>query len=76
MHKPVRQCVGCRERKEQATLVRFVRDQAGAWHPEPQGKPRGRGRGAYLCSHECIGRVSKNKRYPGLASAAAEYGFK
>ena len=29
------------------------------------------GRGAYLCSERCAVKVHKNKRYPGLAAAAA-----
>jgi len=34
------------------------------------------GRGAYLCrTADCLKRVEKNRRYPGLASAAAEGGF-
>ncbi|MDP9110475.1 MAG: YlxR family protein [Candidatus Eremiobacteraeota bacterium] len=49
--------------------------EPGLWRGEPMGARRGPGRGAYLCSRECVGRVAKNKRYPGLASAAAEYVF-
>jgi predicted RNA-binding protein YlxR (DUF448 family) len=36
-------------------------------------KRRAEGRGAYLCSALCAGRVAKNKRFPGLAAAAAAY---
>ncbi|MGZ3497176.1 MAG: YlxR family protein [Vulcanimicrobiaceae bacterium] len=72
----MRQCAGCRERKEQRGMARFVRGADGQWRADPSGAPRKPGRGAYLCSHECVSRVAKNKRYRGLASAAAEYGFK
>lgn len=66
--EPIRTCVGCRTRFEQARLVRFVRD-GGAWRCD-DGRPRSRGRGAYLCSERCAVRVSKNKRYAGLAATA------
>ena len=65
---PVRTCVGCRERREQSSMVRFTRTGHGAWTPD--GSRRQPGRGAYLCSPKCAARVTKNKRYPGLATAA------
>jgi predicted RNA-binding protein YlxR (DUF448 family) len=57
-------------------MQRFVRvPGAGkaAWLPDACSKRPGRG--VYLCSAECAVRVEKNKKYPGLASAAAEYGL-
>ncbi len=33
------------------------------------------GRGVYLCSAACVKKAEKNKRYPGLSSAASEYGL-
>jgi hypothetical protein len=39
------------------------------------GRSRAPGRGAYLCSAACAGRVVKNRRYPGLAAAAREDHF-
>jgi len=71
---PVRQCAGCRERKPQAAMQRFVRIDQRSWRPDT-GRKRRPGRGAYLCSAECARRVEKNKKYPGLAAAAAEYGL-
>jgi predicted RNA-binding protein YlxR (DUF448 family) len=47
-------------------LLRFVRDSAGAWSADPAA--RRDGRGAYLCSAQCLERVKKNKRYKGLAT--------
>ncbi|MHB8703907.1 MAG: DUF448 domain-containing protein [Candidatus Tyrphobacter sp.] len=73
-HVPFRQCAGCRRRLPQAGLVRFVHEAAG-WHADAAGTRRRRpGRGVYLCSRACGERVARNRRYPGLASTAAEYG--
>jgi predicted RNA-binding protein YlxR (DUF448 family) len=59
----------------QAELTRFVRTATG-WHADPPATRRKQaGRGAYLCSAECAERARKNKRYPGLGAAAAEYGL-
>jgi predicted RNA-binding protein YlxR (DUF448 family) len=58
-------------------MQRFVRVPGPgkpAWLPDA-GSKREPGRGVYLCSAECAKRVEKNKKYPGLASAAAEYGL-
>ncbi|MHB1551283.1 MAG: YlxR family protein [Vulcanimicrobiaceae bacterium] len=66
--------MGCRAVREQLALVRFVRTPEG-WQGDPPGARRRPGRGAYLCSRECGARTAKNRKYPGLASAAAEYGF-
>jgi len=71
---PERTCVGCRKTFAQGALVRFVRRPAG-WRADAPGGKRQPGRGAYLCSAACAGRCAKNRRYPGLASAAAEYGL-
>jgi N utilization substance protein A len=64
---PIRSCVGCRERRDQATLRRFTRVN-GEWRPD-EGR-RADGRGAYLCSLACAQRVAKNKRFAGLSAAA------
>jgi len=58
----------------QPALTRFVRVPDG-WSADPPGGKRRAGRGAYLCSAECAQRAAKNRRYPGLASAAAKYGL-
>ncbi|MBC5829731.1 MAG: DUF448 domain-containing protein [Candidatus Eremiobacteraeota bacterium] len=55
-------------------MVRFVRREQ-TWIANPEGNKLD-GRGAYLCSPQCARRVTKNKRYPGLASAAADGVFK
>ena len=64
---PTRTCVGCRERREQQTMIRFTRGADG-WIAD--GVTRNPGRGAYICSAKCVGRVAKNKRFPGLSRAA------
>ena len=60
---------------------------AAAAHPvrsriRPAGRPtlqgaegRRPGRGVYLCSPACVKKAEKNKRYPGLASAACRIWF-
>ena len=59
----------------QVELARFVRTSAG-WRADRVASRRKQpGRGAYLCSVECAERARKNKRYPGLGAAAAEYGL-
>jgi predicted RNA-binding protein YlxR (DUF448 family) len=54
-------------------MRRFVRVGPRAWQADKGSKQAGRG--VYLCSAECGKRVEKNRKYPGLASAAAEYGL-
>ena len=46
---PMRQCMGCRERKPKRELIRVVRSPEGAVSLDFQGKAPGRG--AYLCPH-------------------------
>ncbi|MBV9027078.1 MAG: DUF448 domain-containing protein [Candidatus Eremiobacteraeota bacterium] len=70
---PVRSCVGCRERFEQERLFRFVRTSSGWRAGAPGGRRKQPGRGVYLCGEPCAQRARKNKRYPGLGAAAAEY---
>jgi len=70
---PYRTCVGCRLALPQAQMVRFVRTGLG-WKADAPGR-RQPGRGAYLCSAECATKAAKNRRYPGLATAAEEYGL-
>ncbi len=64
---PVRTCVGCRTRREQHELQRFVRI-ADRWSVDA-GR-RQDGRGVYLCGPQCAKAVVKNKRYPGFGSFA------
>ncbi|MGH7728717.1 MAG: YlxR family protein [Vulcanimicrobiaceae bacterium] len=67
MHLPLRTCVGCRARRPQAELLRYVR-RGGRWERD-QATVRAPGRGAYLCSQRCAQAAAKNRRYPGLGSA-------
>ena len=67
MATPTRTCVGCRMRREQPQLQRFVR-HLDRWSAD-EGK-RTEGRGVYLCSARCATAVVKNKRYPGLGAFA------
>lgn len=53
-------CVACREMKEKRTLLRIVRDNAGAVALDFKGKASGRG--AYICDNpECINKCIKKK---------------
>ena len=55
---PMRMCVGCREMKPKATLLRVVRPQEGDAHIDRSGKAAGRG--AYVCnSIECLKKAEK-----------------
>jgi len=63
---PARTCVGCRTRREQPVLQRFVRRETAGRRMEPAE----RGRGVYLCGTQCAGAVIKNKRFPGLGAFA------
>ena len=50
---PMRQCMGCRERKPKKELVRVVRSPEGSVSVDLRGKAPGRG--AYICpSPECL----------------------
>lgn len=60
---PMRQCVGCRESKSKAELIRVVKtedeDHAVIVCVDRTGKANGRG--AYLCdSRECLQKARKN----------------
>lgn len=44
---PIRQCIGCRERRPKRELVRVVRSPEGVVSLDRSGKANGRG--AYLC---------------------------
>jgi predicted RNA-binding protein YlxR (DUF448 family) len=53
-------------------MARFVKS-GGGWQADRLRRQPGRG--AYICSPDCAERARKNKRYPGLGTAAAEYGL-
>ena len=57
---PMRMCVGCREMKPNAELMRVVKLQDGDCAIDRTGKAPGRG--AYVCeSAECLKKAQKTK---------------
>ena len=57
---PMRMCVGCREMKPKATLLRVVKPQEGEAHIDRTGKAPGRG--AYVCDDlECLRKARKSR---------------
>ena len=66
---PMRMCVGCREMKPKATLLRVAKPQDADAHIDRTGKAQGRG--AYICpKKECFkkarkqGRIAKSLEVP------------
>ena len=59
-HTPLRQCLGCREMKPKAELVRVVRSPEGTVSVDLRGKAPGRG--AYVCrSADCLKKALRSK---------------
>ncbi len=57
---PLRQCLGCREHKPKAELIRVVRSPEGEVTLDFKGKKPGRG--AYLCPDPaCLQRARKSR---------------
>ncbi len=57
---PMRQCMGCRERKPKRELIRVVRSPEGEVGLDFKGKAPGRG--AYVCpSIDCLKRAIRSK---------------
>ena len=57
---PMRMCVGCREMKPKAQLLRVVKPQEGQAHIDRTGKSPGRG--AYICAQgECFKKARKSR---------------
>ncbi len=57
---PIRQCVGCREKKPKRELIRIVKSPEGSIGVDFSGKANGRG--AYLCSNlECLKKAVKSR---------------
>ena len=57
---PLRQCLGCREMKPKAELVRVVRSPEGTVSLDLRGKAPGRG--AYVCrSADCLKKALRSK---------------
>ncbi len=58
--KPVRMCVGCRERFLKSELTRVVRTPEGEVIIDKKGKMSGRG--AYICKNaDCLSKAYKSK---------------
>ncbi len=58
---PMRMCVGCREMKPKAELIRVVRAPDGAVSLDPVGKKPGRG--AYVCKDPaCLSRAIRQRQ--------------
>ncbi len=59
-HTPLRQCLGCREMKPKAELVRVVRSPEGTVSVDLRGKSPGRG--AYVCrSADCLKKALRSR---------------
>ena len=57
---PMRMCVGCREMKPKAQLLRVVKPQEGEAHIDRTG--RSPGRGAYICAQvDCFKKARKSR---------------
>ena len=57
---PLRQCLGCREMKPKAELMRVVRSPEGTVSVDLRGKAPGRG--AYVCrSADCLKKALRSK---------------
>jgi predicted RNA-binding protein YlxR (DUF448 family) len=57
---PMRQCMGCRERKAKRELIRVVRCTDGSVQLDFSGKLNGRG--AYICpDSECLRKARRSK---------------
>lgn len=57
---PMRQCMGCRERKPKKELIRVVRSPEGTVSLDFKGKAPGRG--AYICPRsECLKKAILSK---------------
>ncbi len=57
---PMRQCMGCRERRAKRELIRVVRGTDGTVSLDFSGKLNGRG--AYICPNlECLKKAQKSK---------------
>lgn len=61
INTPIRTCVGCRRRRPQGELTRFVADQFG----RPTASRVAAGRGAWVCSDsvECLSNAEKNRAF-------------
>ncbi|MBQ8110902.1 MAG: YlxR family protein [Clostridia bacterium] len=66
---PMRMCVGCREMKPKAQLLRVVKPSEGDAHIDRTGKAPGRG--AYVCDRaECLKKARKTRALERALDAA------
>ena len=66
---PIRQCVGCREKKPKRELIRVVKSPEGNISVDFSGKANGRG--AYLCcSTDCLKKAAKSRALERAFEAA------
>ena len=57
---PIRECVGCRNRKPKNEMIRVIRTEDGQILLDVTGKKNGRG--AYLCKNsECLSQAYRQK---------------
>ena len=70
---PMRMCVGCREMKPKAELMRVVKPQDGDCAIDRTGKAAGRG--AYVCENaECLKKAQKSRALERALEAKIEDG--
>ena len=68
---PMRMCVGCREMKPKAQLLRVVKPQEGDARIDRTGKAQGRG--AYVCGQiECLRKAQKSRALERALDARIE----
>lgn len=66
---PLRMCIACREMKEKKSLLRIVKNNAGAISLDFKGKASGRG--AYICDQiDCVNKCIKKKLLNKVFSTA------
>ena len=66
---PIRQCVGCRERRPKREMVRVVRSPEGEVSLDLRGKANGRG--AYICRNpECLKKALRSRALERAFEAA------
>lgn len=56
---PLRKCIGCNEMKNKKEMIRVVRTTDNEIILDPTGKKNGRG--AYVCSSECLAKAMKSR---------------
>lgn len=58
--KPIRTCLGCKQKSEKLNLIRIVRTQNSKVEIDKSG--RANGRGGYIClTNQCIDKALKKK---------------